>query len=1135
MSFVHLHLHTEYSLLDGVCRLDRLCSAANERGQNALAITDHGNLYGAVYFFEAAKKYGIKPIIGCEVYIAARSRFDKVHGVDSERSHLILLCKNETGYKNLIKMVSSSWVEGFYTKPRIDHDLLEKYHDGLICLSACLAGEIPRLILNGNYEEAKKTALWYDSVFGRGNYYLELQDHGISEQTIVNNGLIRLSEETSIPLVATNDVHYIDKKDAAIQKVLISIATNKTIYDEGGLEFASDEFYLKTEDEMRSLFGYLEEAIDNTQKIADECNFEFEFGVTKLPNFDVPNGMDHYEYMCSLCYAGLKKRIGVNPDKKYIERLEYELSVIKSMGYVDYFLIVADFINYAKNNDIPVGPGRGSGAGSLCAYSMGITDVDPLKYNLLFERFLNPERVSMPDIDVDFCYERREEVIEYVKNKYGNDHVAQIVTFGTMAARAAIKDCGRALGMSYSEVDNVSKRIPKKLKITLKEALETSPELRDIYESDSKAKILIDTAMNVEGMPRHASTHAAGVIITDKAVNEYVPLAINDDSIVTQFTMKSIEKLGLLKMDFLGLRTLTVIDNCINMIKKSNPDFDLEKIPLDDKKTFDLFSSGNTSGVFQCESEGMKNVFIKLEPASIEDIIAVISLYRPGPMSYIDTYIKNRKNPAEIKYITPLLKDILDFTYGVIVYQEQVMRIFRTLAGYSLGRADIVRKSISKKDLDILQQERDSFIKGCIENNISEETADELFNEMISFADYAFNRAHAVSYALISYRTAYLKVHFMTEYMSSLLNSVVDNTSKMSSYIEDCKANNINILAPDVNQSEMKFTAIDGNNIRFGFLAIKNLGRDYINTIIEEKNKNGIYKSFYSFCKRTYSKSFNKKAVESLIKSGCLDNLGANRQTMLSSLNDIVDNLNYNNRKSISGQIGLFDLIQDENQEEFTLNISDEMPLNDMLKGEKETTGIYISSHPMNQYMEIYKSLNVNRIIDLLNNEEKADGSNVKLLVIVSKVSKKKTKAGDTMAFVEVEDMTGWVELIVFPKTYRESYFLLEEGNVIYLSGKLSINDEDECKIIADKLEDINDYIKMSSYKKIFLRLPSQKSDEYFSAIELLNKNAKKGNLSLNYYFSDIGRYFKANAIEYDEKLIKKLKDLLGDDNLVLQ
>ena len=824
MSFVHLHVHTEYSLLDGACRLDRLCFAAKERGQTALAITDHGNLFGAVDFYKIAKKHGIKPIIGCEVYVASRSRFDKVHGIDSNRHHLVLLCKNETGYKNLIKLVSSAWVDGFYTKPRIDRELLQKHHDGLIALSACLAGEIPKYIANGEYLKAKETALWYSDLFGKDNYYLEIQNHGIPEQIAVNEGLIRLSNETGIPLVATNDVHYVNKEDSYIQKILICIATNHTIDEENSLEFESDNFYLKTEQEIRDLFPKTQEAIDNTQKIADMCNFDFEFGNTKLPNFTVPDDYSHYDYFRMKCYEGLHQRYGENPDKLYVDRLEYELSVISNMGYVDYFLIVADFIEYARNKGIPVGPGRGSGAGSICAYCMGITNIDPIKYNLIFERFLNPDRVSMPDIDVDFCYERRQEVIDYVIDKYGSDHVAQIITFGTMAARAAIRDVGRAMGMAYATVDNVAKKIPRTLGITIEKALEESDEFKALYDSDPEIKNLIDTAKSVEGMPRNSSTHAAGIVITDRPVSDYVPLARNDESVVTQFTMTTIEELGLLKMDFLGLRTLTVIDDCVKMVKKKNPEFDIDKIPYDDKNVYSLFTNGQTDGVFQCESSGMRSVFMRLKPTNLEDIIAVISLYRPGPMDSIDTYIQNRHNPEYIRYKTPMLKDILDVTYGCMVYQEQVMQIFRSLAGYSLGRADIVRRAMSKKKHKVMEEERTFFCEGCAKNGIDEKTANEIFDDMSSFASYAFNKSHAAAYAVVAYRTAYLKYYYPSEFMAALLTSVLDNTTKVSDYIQSCKQNGLNILSPNVNVSNKTFTVDNDrkNTIMFGLLAIKN-------------------------------------------------------------------------------------------------------------------------------------------------------------------------------------------------------------------------------------------------------------------------------------------------------------------------
>ena len=1142
MSFVHLHLHTEYSLLDGVCRLGRLCAVAKERGQNAIAITDHGNLFGAVDFYKAAKKEGIKPIIGCEVYVAARSRFDKVHGVDSDRHHLILLCKNETGYKNLTKMVSKAWVDGFYTKPRIDRELIEQYHEGLVCLSACLAGEIPKLIMSGDLISAEKTALWYQNVFGIGNYYLELQNHGIPEQARVNDALIKLSKHTGIPLVCTNDVHFIDPEDAKTQKVLICIATNKTVNDENALEFDSDRFYLKTEDEMRELFDYVPEAIENTQKIADMCNFDFEFGKTKLPNFTVPDGVSHFDYMRDICYKGLFERYGENPKKEYTERLEYELSVIKDMGYIDYFLIVADFISYAKKHGIPVGPGRGSGAGSICAYCMGITNVDPIKYNLIFERFLNPERVSMPDIDVDFCYERREEVIDYVVRKYGSDHVAQIVTFGTMAARAAIRDCGRAMGLQYGVVDNVAKKVPHAIGVTLEKALSESDELKALYDTDPVARELIDTAKSVEGMPRHASTHAAGIVITDRPVSDYVPLARNDESIVTQFTMTTIEELGLLKMDFLGLRTLTVIDDCVKMVREKNPKFDIEKISYDDKNVFALFSSGKTDGIFQCESSGMRSVISRLKPDSLEDIIAVIALYRPGPMDSIDTYIANRHNPQNVYYKTPLLKEILDVTYGCIVYQEQVMQIFRTLAGYSLGRADIVRRAMSKKKHKVMEEEREHFCAGCAENNISREIANDIFDDMSSFASYAFNKSHAAAYAIVAYRTAYLKCYYPCEFMAALLTSILDNSAKVAGYIEDCKRGGIKILPPNVNESYKDFTAEEeSKSIRFGLLAIKNLGHDYIDNIISERKINGKYTSFYSFCKRTYGKSFNRRAVESLIKSGSLDSLGSNRREMLTNLPFILSELDGTRRRNIEGQIGIFDLLSSnssDSADSYTMQKMSEMDTEELLAGEKETTGLYISSHPMEQYTDLALKINCKKICDLLEISE-ADGAEyttVKIMGIISHITKKQTKNGDTMAFVTVEDMTGSIEVIIFPKLMPTYFRYIETGKAVFIMGHISVREDEAPKIILDTVKPAAE-VKSDREKRkgLFVRLPSSECSEYVKVLELTENFKPNGDVNLYFYFENTKKYFPMGKIKVTENLILELKKSAGEKNVILQ
>ena len=893
--FTHLHLHTEYSLLDGACRLDDLLDRAVELGMHSIAITDHGVMYGAVDFYKKAKAKGIKPIIGCECYLASRGRKDKVHALDSERYHLVLLCKNAVGYQNLIAMVSKSWTEGFYTKPRIDRELLEKHHEGLIALSACLAGEIPKALMADDYERAKEKALWYNRVFGQGNFYLELQNHGIREQKQIEPLLIRLSEETGIPLVATNDTHYVRREDSKIQQVLICIATNTTIGQGNGLEFQSDEFYLKSKEEMRELFSHVPQAVENTGVIAEQCDYDFEFGNTKLPHFEVPDGRDHFEWFKEQCVAGMYRNYGDNPPKEYFDRLNYELDVINKMGYVDYFLIVHDFIRYAKSKGIPVGPGRGSGAGSIAAYCIGITGIDPMKYNLLFERFLNPERVSMPDFDVDFCYERRGEVIEYVIDKYGADHVAQIVTFGTLAARAALRDVGRAMGIPYNVVDNVAKQVPKELNITIEKALKKSPEFRALYESGGEIKELIDTSMKVEGMPRHTSTHAAGVVITRDPVASYVPLALNDNSPVTQYTMTTLEELGLLKMDFLGLRTLTVINDAVKMIRTKDSGFDINKVDIADKATYEMMASGQTEGVFQFESAGMKNVLVGLKPVDIEDLIAVISLYRPGPMDSINTYIENRHHPEKTVYKTEKLRDILEVTYGCMVYQEQVMQIFRSLAGYSYGRADIVRRAMSKKKHDVMEKERKNFIygmvredgsvecDGCVKRGIPAEVANEIFDDMSSFASYAFNKSHAAAYAYVAYQTAYLKCHYPCEFMAALLSSVLDNTDKVSEYTDECNRIGIKILPPNVNESNDSFTVCD-SNIRFGLLAIKNLGRSFIKNIISERRA-GKFTSFYNFCSRMHGSDFNKRAVESLIKSGALDGLGANRRQMLMGMN----------------------------------------------------------------------------------------------------------------------------------------------------------------------------------------------------------------------------------------------------------
>ena len=902
MAFAHLHVHTEYSLLDGACRINKIASAARQKGMTSLAITDHGVMYGVIDFYRACIKENIKPVIGCEVYVAPHSRFDKTSSYE-KYYHMVLLCENNTGYQNLIKLVSYGFTEGFYSKPRIDDELLEKYHEGLICLSACLAGEIPQKLLDGDYNGAKAKAEYYRDLFGKDNFFIELQDHGIEEQQRIIPNLVRIADEIGVDIVATNDSHYIEKEDSKIHNILLCIQTNRTINDNDRMEFRTNEFYLKTEDEMRELFPKYPQAIENTQKIADRCNVEFEFGVRKLPRFDVPNNEDHLEYFRRNCYKGLYKHYGENPDKSLVDRLEYEISTVSKMGFVDYYLIVNDFVQYAKSNGIPVGPGRGSGAGSLCAYCIGITAIDPIKYNLLFERFLNPERVSMPDFDIDFCKERRGEVIDYVVRKYGDDHVAQIISFGTMAARGAIRDVGRALAIPYATVDVIAKLVPMELNITIEKALKISSELNKRYNEDEQTKNLLDIAMSIEGMPRHATMHAAGVVITDKPVSDYVPLSKNDDNVVTQFTMTTLEELGLLKMDFLGLRNLTVIDDAEKLIKHNHPEYNPENVREDDENVFNMISKGYTEGVFQFESQGMRNVLTQLKPDSVEDLIAVLSLYRPGPMDSIPTYIDCRHNPSHIRYKHPMLKEILEVTYGCIVYQEQVMQIFRTLAGYSLGRADIVRRAMSKKKHAVMEKERNIFIHGltdengniivdgCIRRGIDEKTANSIYDEMESFASYAFNKSHAAAYASISYKTAWLKCYYPREYMAALLSSVLDNQNKMAVYIGECQRLGIKVLPPDVNESNHGFS-VTGGNIRYGLLAIKNLGRQFIDEIIAERRYKP-YKSFYDFCKRLYGRNMNSRAIESLIKCGAFDTLGANRRQLLAVSKTVLDDLDY--------------------------------------------------------------------------------------------------------------------------------------------------------------------------------------------------------------------------------------------------
>lgn len=1158
--FTHLHLHTEFSLLDGACRIGQLVSRAKELGMQSLAITDHGNMYGAVDFYKACKKEGIKPIIGCEVYVAPRTRFDREKVLDKEYNHLILLCENETGYKNLIKLVSLSYTEGYYYKPRVDHNILEKYHEGLICLSACLAGEIPQFLLSRDYESAKNTALWYRDVFGAENYFLEIQDHGLDEQKIVKEGIIRLSRETGIPVVATNDVHYIEKKDSKIQQVLICIATNHILGEDTGLEFHSEEFYLKSEEEMRRLFADVPEAVDNTELIAKRCNFDFEFGNTKLPYFEIDTDESHFEYFRRICFEGLNRRYS-NPPEEYVNRLEYELETVDKMGYTDYYLIVADFVSFAKSQGIPVGPGRGSGAGSIAAYCIGITDIDPMKYNLLFERFLNPERVSMPDFDIDFCYERRQEVIDYVTEKYGVDHVAQIVTFGTLQTRAAIRDVGRTMGMPYASVDAVAKLVPNDFKITIDEAVKKSKELRSLMESSEQVNELIETARKVEGMPRNTSTHAAGVVITHDPVSEYVPLATNDGLVVTQYIMTTLEELGLLKMDFLGLRTLTVINDAAK-----NAGIDIDNIPIDDPEVYKLFSRGQTEGIFQFESSGMKQMLMNLKPTKLEHLIAANSLYRPGPAKQIDTFVENSHNPEKIRYSTPLLKPILEDTFGCIVYQEQVMQIFRTLAGYSYGRADVVRRAMSKKKKDVMEAERITFVEGCAKNNIGSYEANEIFDQMSEFAKYAFNKSHAACYALVAYRTAYLKKYCPAMFMAALLTSVLDSSNKVARYIAESKRLGLKLAVPDVNSSMKGFSA-NGNVINYGLLGIKNLGSEFINDIIKER-ENGEFKNLFDFCSRLQTGHFNRRAVESLIRSGALDSLGSNRRAMLQALPVLVSNLDEHRKKTMYGQLGFFDLNGgDSFGIYFEMPDVPEFPPAELLKMEKEMTGLYLSGHPLDKYEMHIDRLGYAKTADILEAGKSSlsrykDGDTVTFCGIITGITIKQTRSGQNMAFVSAEDMLGSIEIIVFPKTLQNYASYITASTVITVSGNISVEEEKEPKILASVISGAPDENTVAVTRNNYNRPSVQRVDITNSQPEKTSKSHKRGlflrfeneidprikkvltitsifdgDFPLIFYYKDKKHYDlrpKNEFVFLNETMVKELSRILGEENVAV-
>ena len=1155
MDFVHLHVHTEYSLLDGACRIPALVTRAKELGQTALAITDHGAMYGVIDFYKECKKQGVKPILGCEVYVAARSMSDKVYGPDSEYHHLVLLCENEVGYQNLLKLVSAAWTEGFYNKPRVDHALLEKHHEGLIALSACLAGEIPHAIARSDFSKARQLVQWYATVFGPDHFYLELQDHGMKEQKELNGVLTRMGREFGIPLVATNDVHYVNKEDAEMQRVLCCIQTATTLQEDNPLNFETEEFYLKSADEMAPRFPA--DAIENTVKIAERCQVEIEFGKIKLPAFDSPNG-DSNAYLEQLCREGMHRLYGANPNKAVIDRLEYELSVIRRMGYADYYLIVADYVNYARTHDIPVGPGRGSGAGSLCAYCMGITLIDPLQYDLLFERFLNPERVSMPDFDVDFCTEKRQQVIDYVIGKYGADRVAQIITFGTMAAKAAVRDVARAMGLPYAVGDKVSKLIPNGLNMTLQRALDESSKLRDLRDSDPQVAELLEMAMKVEGTPRNASTHAAGVVIAPKPVSEYVPLCMNHEAVATQYPMGNLEELGVLKMDFLGLRNLTVIADAEKMIQKHTPAFAVADIPLDDKRVYQMLSEGKSDGVFQMESGGLKRVLMQLRPTRFEDLIAVISLYRPGPMDSIPRYIDNSRHPERVKYAHPLLEPILKVTYGCIVYQEQVMQVLQALAGYSFGRADLVRRAMAKKKHDVMEKERAIFVNGliedgvtvvdgCVRRGVSATVANKIFDEMATFASYAFNKSHAAAYALVAYQTAYLKCLYPREYMAALLTSVL-GSGKVVTYIRECERLGIPVLPPSVNESHADFIVV-GDHIRFGLLAVKNIGRGFVDVLVAEREKNGPYTGFYQCCKRLSAhREFNRLGLDSLIRCGALDGLGANRLQMIRTSPIIMDQLDNQSRYAMDGQVGFFDAAEAAGDAPIEIPDVEELPFATLLEMEKEATGLYLTGHPLTPYKEYYKPLKCVRLDRVLAAVEEGadtyrDGTTIRTLCMVGAVRVQHTKTGAKMAYIRVEDLYGDMEAIVFPKAWAQYEEWLTAGNAVLLTGRLDVQEEKEPKLICERVEPIPDTPPAQPVEQkaanpragLYLRLPGEQSKEFESAYNAIKSSL--GNTPVYIRFTDSGKLVKAPKewwVTPTQWLVPELKRMLGDDNVAV-
>ena len=1145
MNFTHLHVHTEYSLLDGSNKIQEYVNRVKELGMDSAAITDHGVMYGVIDFYRAARAAGINPVLGCEVYVAPGSRFDREIGSGDDRYyHLVLLAENNQGYANLMKIVSKSFVEGFYYKPRVDLQLLEKYHEGLIALSACLAGEVARYLTRGMYEDAKAAALRYQDIFGKGNFFLELQDHGIPEQQNVNQQLLKMHRETGIELVATNDVHYTLAEDAQPHDVLLCLQTGKKLSDENRMRYDGGQYYVKSPEEMERLFPYATEALENTHKIAQRCHVEIEFGVTKLPKFDVPQGYTSWEYLNELCFKGLEERYQpVTEELK--ERLNYELSTIKNMGYVDYFLIVWDFIRYARDHDIMVGPGRGSAAGSLVAYTLGITQLDPIRYDLLFERFLNPERVSMPDIDVDFCFERRQEVIDYVRRKYGDDCVVQIVTFGTLAARGVIRDVGRVMDLPYAQVDTIAKMIPQELNITIDKALKMNPELKKSYEEQPEIHDLIDTARRLEGLPRHTSMHAAGVVISQKDVSEYVPLSrAQDGSIVTQFTMTTLEELGLLKMDFLGLRTLTVIQNAVHLIEQdTGVHLDMQKIDYNDKKVLDSLGTGRSDGVFQLESAGMKNFMKELKPQSLEDVIAGISLYRPGPMDFIPQYIRGKNHPDTIQYDCPQLEPILKPTYGCIVYQEQVMQIVRSLAGYTLGRSDLVRRAMSKKKASVMEKERQNFVygneqegvPGCIANGIDEQTANKIYDDMTDFAKYAFNKSHAAAYAVVSYQTAFLKYYYPVEFMAALMTSVIEMPNKVAEYIQVCRQMGISILPPDVNCGIYGFS-VDHGAIRYGLSAIKSVGRPVINALVEEREKNGTYRSLKDFIERLTG-TVNKRAIENFIKAGALDCLEGNRRQKMNVYGQIVDSIAQEKKNSFAGQMSLFDLVGEEDKKDYEIRMPDvEEYDKDMILGfEKDVLGIYLSGHPLEKYRNIMEKMISARTIDFQPDDETGipkvyDGQKVIIGGMITEKTIKYTRNNKVMAFLTVEDLMGTVEIVVFPRDYEKWQTLINEDARVFIQGRVNAEDDKPSKLILEKVRAFDDIPR-----EIWIQF-KDREDYAQKEQELLNYlRGSVGTSAVVIYLKDVKAIKRLPAgyhVQISEFLIEELKKKYGDSNV---